>query len=101
MSGNGVLGPLAGPDDPRERAIAELIEEVGLELRVAMHRAGVSQQATARRLGKSQSHVSSALGGSRNMTLRTLAEIAWAAGLTIEFDFTVDPAASQPDEWTD
>jgi DNA-binding phage protein len=44
----------------------------------------VSRAELAKRIGKSRAFVSQILSGSRNMTLRTLAEVAWALDTRIE-----------------
>src|SRR5207245_2244862 len=43
-----------------------------------MERSGVRKAELAERLGTSKSHITQALAGGRNLTLRTLADIAWA-----------------------
>ncbi len=48
-----------------------------------MGREGITKAALARRLGKSKAYVTQALSGGRNMTLRTLAEFAWACGASV------------------
>jgi len=45
---------------------------------------GVSRAELARRIGKSKAFVTQLLRGSRNITLRTLADVAWALGARIE-----------------
>ncbi len=54
------------------------------EIVEAMDAAGVTQAELARRLGTSRAHVSALLRGRRNMTLRTLAEVAHALGRRVE-----------------
>lgn len=73
--------------DPKERAAQILIEETGLALREALQRQGVRQVAVAERLGRAQSHVSLAASGKQNLTLRSIAELAWAAGIEVEVVF--------------
>lgn len=46
---------------------------------------GISKVELADRLGKSKGFVSQVLNGSRNMTLRTLADIAYALGFGVSF----------------
>lgn len=50
-------------------AIAELMQE-----------AGISKADIARKLGTSRSHVTQVFAGSRNPTLSTIADLAWACG---------------------
>jgi transcriptional regulator with XRE-family HTH domain len=66
--------------DEHARLLAEerLITEVTEALWEAMQRAAVSKSELASRLGKSKGHVSQLFSGSRNMTLRTLANISAA-----------------------
>jgi transcriptional regulator with XRE-family HTH domain len=49
-----------------------------------MEHEGLTRSGLAERIGKSKGHVSQLLNGERNMTLRTLAEIAHAVGHRIE-----------------
>jgi predicted DNA-binding protein (UPF0251 family) len=63
----------------QERAVLLATEET---LRL-MGREGITKAALARRLGKSKAYVTQALSGGRNMTLRTLAEFAWACGASV------------------
>jgi transcriptional regulator with XRE-family HTH domain len=58
----------------------ELILEVIEALAQALERSGVSQAVLAQRLGKSKAFVSQILGGGRNLTLRTVADVADALG---------------------
>lgn len=44
----------------------------------------ISRAELARRIGKSKAFVSQILSGSRNMTLRTLADLAWALDARIQ-----------------
>ncbi len=55
----------------QERLILEVTEMIC----ETMEEAGISRTELADRLGKSKGHVSQLLDGSRNMTLRTLADI--------------------------
>ena len=56
----------------------ELILQVTETLTQALDEAGVTKAELARRLGKSPGFVSQVLGGGRNLTLRTLSDIAAA-----------------------
>lgn len=51
-----------------------------------MARAGVSKAELARRLGKSRAYLTQLLGGRTNMTVRTLAEVAYALGAEVRLD---------------
>lgn len=67
-------------DFEAERLILNATELI-LEL---MEHEGLTRSELAERIGKSKGHVSQLLNGERNMTLRTLAEIAHAVGHRIE-----------------
>ncbi len=60
----------------QERLITEVTEEIW----AAMEEAGISKSELASRLGATKGYVSQVLGGSRNMTLRTLADVCHALG---------------------
>ena len=55
-----------------------LITRVTEEIWKAMDEAGINQAELARKMGATKGHVSQVLNGSRNMTLRTLADICFA-----------------------
>lgn len=59
----------------------ELILEVTETLTHALETAGVTRAELARRLGRSPGFVSQVFGGGRNLTLRTIADIASALSL--------------------
>jgi len=61
----------------------ELILEVTEALTAALDRANVTRTQLAERLGKSKGLVSQLLAGGRNLTLRTLADVADALGQTV------------------
>lgn len=71
-----------------------------------MEQRGVSRSELAERIGKSKGFVSQVLSGSRNMTLRTLADLFWALGLEVR-DIAVRPLGEsrvkpqKVDEWLD
>lgn len=75
----------AAESDERTRLLAQerLITEVTEALWEAMQRADVSKSELASRLGKTKGYVSQLFSGSRNMTLRTLAEIAEVLDCTV------------------
>lgn len=58
----------------------ELILDVTIALSTAMEKAGVSKSQLAERLGKSAAFVTQILSGGRNLTLRTVADVADALG---------------------
>jgi transcriptional regulator with XRE-family HTH domain len=73
--------------DPKRRRIYEreaLAFEAAELISRLMEEQQVSKTDLARRVGTSKSHVTQLLSGSRNMTLRTLAELAFAVGHKVE-----------------
>ena len=79
------LDAWAADSEERTRLLAHerLITEVTEALWEAMQRADVSKSELASRLGKTKGHVSQLFSGSRNMTLRTLAEISEVLDCTV------------------
>lgn len=53
----------------------------------AMEEAGISKADLAALLGTSRANISTLLGGGRNMTLRTLADVAFVTGHRVEVAF--------------
>ena len=51
-----------------------------------MNESGVTRSELAKRIGKTRSYVTQLLSGSRNMTLRTLADIAFALGAEVKME---------------
>jgi len=77
----------------RQRLVAEetLILDVTEEISLKMEELGINRTELATRLGKSKPYVSQLLNGSRNMTLRSLADIGVALQLDIpKFSFGCD-----------
>lgn len=68
----------ASEANARQVAQEAFIAEVTEALWAAMGRAGVSKSELAERLGATKGHVSQVFSGSRNMTLRTVADICLA-----------------------
>lgn len=73
-------------DYAQERAIVGVTESVVC----AMDEAGLNQTEIAARIGKSRGHVSRLLDGTRNMTLRSLADMLWACGKEVS-DLRLSP----------
>lgn len=63
----------------------ELILDVTESLVDALDRAGISRAELAARLGRSPAFVSQLLAGGRNLTLRTLSDVAGALGVRPQF----------------
>jgi transcriptional regulator with XRE-family HTH domain len=70
-----------GEDFDRLVRQEELILDVTEALTQALETAGVTRAELARRLGRSPGFVSQVFGGRRNLTLRTIADIASALSL--------------------
>jgi transcriptional regulator with XRE-family HTH domain len=68
----------------QERAIVAATEAVER----AIEQTGISRTEVAKRMGTSKGHISQVLSGARNMTLRTLGDLLWAAGFELrDLDF--------------
>jgi transcriptional regulator with XRE-family HTH domain len=67
-----------------EFAEETLIVEVAEQIWGAMASTGVTKSEIAERLGKSKAFISQMLNGSRNMTLRSLADIAHCIGYRVQ-----------------
>jgi len=77
--------------DPAARRVFEqerLALEAADRFYEEMERQGLTKADVAERLGCSRAYVTQLLSGSRNMTLRTFADISWALGMrsSIELD---------------
>lgn len=70
-------------------------QEVAVQLAAAVRHAGINQADLAKKLGWKASRVSKVLTGNGNLTLRTIQQVAEAAGL--EFDVILrSPSAQRP-----
>lgn len=79
-----------------ERFMVAVTEAISKE----MERKGISKAGLADSLGCSKAHVSKLLGGSRNMTLRTLAAISYALDVEPSLKLkTADGQAADDDGW--
>ncbi len=84
------------PEMARLMAQEELIDE-GTELVAkGMVEQGISKAELARRVGTSKANITQLLAGSRNMTLRTLADLMYAMGETVVLTST--PLAAREGE---
>lgn len=68
------------PDRARTLAEEELIVDVSEEIWAVLNKAGMTKADLAAKLGVSRPRISKLLDGSANMTLRTLADIAFELG---------------------
>ena len=71
----------------------ELIIEVTEAMARALRGSGLTQTELAHRLGKSKGFVSQVLGGGKNLTLRTLADVAGALGCKVQVQLKPQVAA--------
>lgn len=78
------------PDQQKLLAEEELILAVTERIWEELERQEMNKTDLASSLDKSKAFVSQVLSGSRNMTLRTLANIAFALGLKPKFDLLQD-----------
>ncbi len=72
----------------------ELILDVTEALVGALQDANVSRKELADRLGRTPGYVSQVLGGGRNLTLRTVSDIALALGVKPVFGVSLDARQS-------
>ncbi|MDX8410610.1 MAG: helix-turn-helix transcriptional regulator [Mariprofundaceae bacterium] len=94
----------ANESNEHQRRVAQerLMFEVTEAIHLKMEELGVNRAYLAGRLGKSKAYVSQLLSGSRNMTLRSLADISFALGLEkpqFTFGLYVAIAADNSGEW--
>jgi transcriptional regulator with XRE-family HTH domain len=87
----------------RARQAGRLIGRVRSELlRVLSERkaeTGLSQQAVAQKLGVHRSLINRQLTGETNLTLRSIADLAWALGMDVSFELkkpTVEAGQNHP-----
>ena len=73
-----------------------LIAQVTEEISAAIERMGINRSELAGRMHASKGYVSQLLGGSRNMTLRTLADLCQALDLRPRFTLDPTPKISEP-----
>ena len=76
------------PEDQRHYQQERLIFEATELLSRIMENENLSRTQLASRLGKSKAFVTQTLRGSTNMTLRTLADLAWTLGYSVELSAT-------------
>jgi cyanate lyase len=83
------------PEYRRLFAVEALIAAAADLIARLMAAQGVTKAELARRLGKSPAWVSQLLGGNANMTVRTLAEVAWTLGAEVRLDSHRTASASR------
>ncbi|HBR4159741.1 TPA: helix-turn-helix transcriptional regulator, partial [Klebsiella pneumoniae] len=74
----------------RELCCARLVFNTTEDILLAMQDQGVTQSTLAKKLGKSKSYVSQLLDGTRNMTLKTLADISYALSVNVKVVISKD-----------
>ncbi len=84
------------PENARLLTQELLITEVTEAIYKAMEEAGVNKSELADRMSATKGYITQVLSGSRNMTLRTLADFCFALGVRPAFNFT---AAAVQDTW--
>ena len=77
----------------------ELILDVTERLTVELLQAGVTKAELARRLGRTPGLVSQVFGGGRNLTLRTISDIAVALSVRPSFELTPDSEPAADTTW--
>ena len=77
----------------------ELILDVTERLAVELVKAGVTKAELARRLGRTPGFVSQVFGGGRNLTLRTIADIAGALSVRPSFKLSPEFRSLPETQW--
>src|SRR5947199_1816019 len=83
-------------EDPRGLRQEELILDATEALARALRSSGLTQSELAARLGKTKGFVSQILGGGKNLTLRTLADVAGALGCKVQIQLRAEKAVKSP-----
>lgn len=89
---------MASPEFRRLYVIEGLVAEAGEFIARLMEERKVKKAELARRLGKSRAYVTQMLSGSANLTVRTLAEVAYALGVEVKLEAVPLEAARQEAE---
>lgn len=76
------------PQFRKELAIEAFVLDASEVIARAMKEQRVSRAELARRMGKSRAWITQVLSGRANLTLRTLAEIAWSLGVELKLQET-------------
>jgi len=83
----------ANPEFRKLLAVETLVADAGELIARLMESRGVNRAELARRLGKSRAWVTQMLNGRANLTLKTLAEVAWALEAEVQLAERGAPAA--------
>ncbi|HSS50950.1 MAG TPA: helix-turn-helix transcriptional regulator [Thermoanaerobaculia bacterium] len=89
-------------EDPDGLRQEELILDATETLARALRSSGLTQSELAARLGKTKGVVSQILGGGKNLTLRTLADVAGALACKVRIQLRAEKAVNNPtsaSEW--
>jgi transcriptional regulator with XRE-family HTH domain len=86
---------MESPEFRKLFAIEGLVTEAGELIAKLMQEQGVSRAELARRLGKSRAYITQMLSGSANLTVRTLAEVAYALGAEVKLEAVPIPSGRQ------
>lgn len=86
---------IKSPEFRRLYAIEGLVTEAGELIARLMQKQRVTKAELARRLGKSRAYITQMLSGSKNLTLRTLAEVVYALGAEVKLEATPLQAAER------
>ncbi len=74
------------PEFRKLYAIEGLVTEAGEFIARLMEDQKVTKAELARRLGRSRAYITQMLSGSTNLTVRTLAEVAYALGVEVKLE---------------
>ncbi len=89
---------MGSPEFRKLYAIEGLVAEAGEFIARLLEEQRVSKAELARRLGKSRPYITQMLSGSTNLTVRTLAEVAYALGVEVKLEAVPLQAARQAAE---
>lgn len=89
---------MGSPEFRKLYAIEGLVAEAGEFIARLLEEQRVSKAELARRLGKSRAYITQMLSGSTNLTVRTLAEVAYALGVEVKLEGVPLQAARQAAE---
>lgn len=86
-------------DDGRSYEQERLLVDAAELICEGMASAGLTKADVARMLGSSRAHVTQLLAGSRNMTLRSLADLTWSCGFRVGLSLQPTHDALLDDGW--
>jgi transcriptional regulator with XRE-family HTH domain len=77
---------MESPEFRKLYAVEGLVTEAGEFIARLMEERKVSKAELARRMGRSRAYITQLLSGSTNLTVRTLAEVAYALGVEVKLE---------------